>query len=105
MDDLKKILPELKAALERRYGDRLVKLILFGSYARGEATEDSDIDVLAAIRGMTSAYREIEETNDIVTDLGLKYDTLIALIPIETERYDTERTPFIIIVRSEGVEV
>jgi predicted nucleotidyltransferase len=105
MDDLKKILPELKAALERRYGERLVKLILFGSHARGEATEDSDIDVLAVLKDMESSYREIVATGDIVTELGLEYDTLIALIPIEAERFDAETTPFIANVKSEGVPV
>ena len=105
MDDLKKILPELKAALEQRYGERLVKLILFGSYARGEATEDSDIDVLVVLRDMESSYREIAATGDIVTKLGLEYDTLIALIPIEAERFEAERTPFVVNVKSEGIPV
>src|SRR5690242_7480871 len=35
------------------FGERLVELRLFGSFARGEANEDSDVDVLVVIDGLT----------------------------------------------------
>lgn len=51
-----------KAALEAlttwvraRFGARVSELALFGSRARGEGNEDSDLDVLVAIEGLTSA--------------------------------------------------
>jgi len=40
------------AALGRRYGDSLVSVVLFGSWARGEARAESDIDVLIIARGL-----------------------------------------------------
>ena len=39
------LLQELRAALVAIYGSRLREVILFGSYARGEAAADSDVDV------------------------------------------------------------
>ena len=47
------ILRELKVGLQAIYGARLRELILFGSYARGEAKPDSDIDV--AVSGILDA--------------------------------------------------
>ena len=44
-------LPALRQRLEAHYGDRLVRAVLFGSYARGEATEESDVDVLVVLGG------------------------------------------------------
>ena len=44
MREIQPILQELKARLQEVYGERLKGLYLFGSYARGDATEDSDID-------------------------------------------------------------
>jgi len=35
------------------FGERLREVRLFGSYARGEANEDSDVDVLVVIDGLT----------------------------------------------------
>jgi hypothetical protein len=43
--------------LEERFGSRLRELVLFGSHATGEAHEDSDVDILVVIEGLTPAER------------------------------------------------
>ena len=58
-DYLENLINECRCA----YGERLVYLGLQGSYLRGEATENSDIDIMTVIDGLTAAdmdfYREI----------------------------------------------
>ncbi len=44
------ILRELKDVLKRFLGDR-IRLILYGSKARGDYTEDSDIDIAIIVKG------------------------------------------------------
>lgn len=46
-----------RARLERELPGRLRRIVLFGSHARGEATEDSDIDVLVVLAEATHAER------------------------------------------------
>jgi predicted nucleotidyltransferase len=46
-------LARFRTALEGRFGARLRELVLYGSYARGEANEDSDVDVLVVVEGLT----------------------------------------------------
>jgi len=43
---VKRLVDHVKAYLHERYGDAIKRVILYGSHARGEATEDSDVDVL-----------------------------------------------------------
>ena len=107
MDDLSVILPELKQALQEHYGDRLVKLILYGSHARGEATEDSDIDVMVVLDGLkhSEASKELDATIDIVCDINLKYDTLLTLLPIGEDRFAEYLSPLLLNVRKEGITV
>jgi predicted nucleotidyltransferase len=49
------MLRELKRSLIAFYGPRLKKIVLFGSYARGEATPDSDMDVLIVLESLKSS--------------------------------------------------
>jgi predicted nucleotidyltransferase len=61
-------LDRFRAALERRFGSRLRELVLFGSHARGDAHEESDVDVLVVVEGLTPEEK-IE-----VFDLGYDAD-------------------------------
>jgi predicted nucleotidyltransferase len=48
-----------RSALRAAFGDRLKEARLFGSYARGEARPESDVDVFVAIEGLTHAERDV----------------------------------------------
>jgi predicted nucleotidyltransferase len=50
-------LDRFRGALGRRFGARLREVILFGSYARGDAHEGSDVDVLVVVEGLTEGER------------------------------------------------
>jgi predicted nucleotidyltransferase len=65
---IKPILDELREALAAHYGERLAKLVLFGSQARGDAEADSDIDVLVVLRGGSGRTERIRR--DRQTDGG-----------------------------------
>lgn len=47
-------LAELARDLRDQYGPRVCVIKLFGSFARGDATEDSDVDVLVVIRDLSN---------------------------------------------------
>jgi uncharacterized protein len=57
---LHRILREFRDGLERIYGSRLVRVVLFGSQARHDAEPDSDIDVMLVLQGAVDPHREIE---------------------------------------------
>jgi uncharacterized protein len=101
--DLPKILPELRAYLEREYGDRLAQVILFGSQARGDAQPDSDIDVLVVLHGTVNAGTEIERTSEFIAALCLDNNILISRIFTSSSRFDTENPPLFKNVRREGI--
>ena len=104
-EQLRRILTELHRRLEGLYGSRLVKLILYGSQARGDAEPGSDIDVLVVLKGPVSPYEEIDRTIDIVSGLSLEHDEVICCVFVPEDRYQTERSPLLINVRREGVAI
>jgi predicted nucleotidyltransferase len=99
------MLEELRSALERLYGDRLRQVILYGSQARGEANEDSDVDVVVVLAGSIVPGREIDRMLDLVVELNEKYGTLISVYPVSEENYQATQSPLLINVRREGVAV
>jgi uncharacterized protein len=74
------------AQVRARFGARVVALALFGSRARGEASEDSDVDVLVVVDGLT--FAEGREVDAIVGDLLTEHDVLISPLLLSRERYE-----------------
>jgi uncharacterized protein len=60
--DVQKLLKELKQGLIRLYGKRLKGLYLYGSYARGDFEEGSDLDVLVVLDDFQRAPAELDRT-------------------------------------------
>ncbi len=81
------LLRELRARFDALYGERLKGVYLYGSYARGEATEDSDIDVAIVLEGPVHAHREEERTSDIVGELCLRENCLLVPFFLTEEEY------------------
>jgi predicted nucleotidyltransferase len=102
---LKNLISELKREMAGALGPRLEAAYLFGSRARGEAHSDSDIDVLVVVRGSFDYGDLIRRTSTLVSDLSLKYDTVISRAFVSKDRFEREQSPFLLNVRREGVLV
>lgn len=88
-------LESFKAALGRLLGSNLLSLRLFGSQARGEQTEESDLDVLVLVGEKDRALcrRIVEESLEV----DLAYGTNLAPVILSAEEYEQNRkygTPF-----------
>ena len=99
------LLNELKAGLVDLYGDRLFAVILFGSQARGEATPDSDIDVMAVLNDPVDFAKEIYRMSDVSWHFLDKYGELVSIIPTAKSSFLGTSTSFIRVVKREGIAV
>lgn len=75
--DIELALGALKSTLKTRLGSSLVKLVMFGSRARGDYDEESDIDIAVIVNGLDKKLKE--EVIDLVADIELTY-----LVPLST---------------------
>ena len=75
-------LSELKKGLRELYGERFRGLYLYGSYARGTADSDSDVDVLVVLAGEVNPYAEISRANDLLSGIDLRHDVLISFVAV-----------------------
>jgi predicted nucleotidyltransferase len=100
---IKEILSEFREEIEKIYRKRLKRIILFGSWARGDATDESDIDVLIVLNGKVIIGKEIDRMINIITEVNLKYGVLISVYPISDDDYSTVNSPLLLNVRKEGI--
>ena len=100
---IKEILNEFRTEVEKLYGKKLKNIILYGSWARGDATYESDIDLLIVLEGKVTPGKEIDKMINIITEINLKHGMLISVYPISEEDYSTVNSPLLINVRREGI--
>lgn len=103
MKNIDDIIKEFKAQIETLYGKKLKNVILYGSWARDDATEDSDVDLLIVLKGQVQPGREIDRMIDIITDTNLKHGVLLSVYPVSERDYETLKSPLLMNVRREGV--
>lgn len=102
-EDIQRIMAELKDKLSRLYGERLKGVYLFGSYARGEADEESDIDVLIALDRVGNYSEEIDRTGELVSELSLKFGITISRVFATERQWLEDQTLFFLNVRQEAI--
>jgi predicted nucleotidyltransferase len=102
---IRKALQELQTALADLYGEESPAMILYGSQARGEATEASDIDLLLIYPKVISAGSEIRQISPILANLNLRYQVLISILPVSKSDYLASSGMFWKNVHREGISV
>jgi len=82
-------------------------IILFGSYARGDYTENSDIDILILANDTEKRLREayFSRITEILSDINLEYDVFMTIILDSTEEYSKTKnhTPVFKNVERDGI--
>ena len=98
------VLTRFRAALEAAYGDRIERVVLFGSRARGDHRPDSDYDVAVFLRDYRSFGRESKRLAEIGVDLLYETGALISALPLPEGSYN-ERTGLMHEMRREGIDL
>ncbi len=104
-DRLTVIIAQLRQALERMYGEQLVKIVLFGSQGRGDARHDSDIDILIVLNQPFNYGDENERISFPVAEICLEYNVLISCVLATLEQLQHNNGGFFRNVRREGIAV
>ena len=85
-------------------GNKVVSIILYGSVARGENSEESDVDIAIILsKELTKDSKNM--LSDNIVDLDLKYDKVYSIVDIKEIDYDkwNKYIPFYINIAKEGV--
>ncbi len=98
------ILTRFRAALTELYGDRIERVVLFGSRARGDDKSDSDYDVALFLEDMTDTWQEIDRI--VALEHAIRDDTGVDIhtMPFPAESW-RKRTPLMHEIRKDGLDL
>lgn len=99
------LLDEVIETLEKIYEEKIVDIILFGSYALGKEHEESDIDLALILNKKIDKFEEIDRIIDKIYDLELKHDKIISIRPIALERFKKGKDFFYRGILEEGISL
>lgn len=103
--EINNLLLQIKNHLISTYKDGIKHIILYGSFARGEATEKSDIDLLIVVDDRIEPREVEDELNDLLFDILLKKGELVSVIAVNKSLFESYRAPLFLNVKEDGVAI
>jgi predicted nucleotidyltransferase len=100
---IQKLMKELNEGLIRIYGDQLKAVYLYGSYARGDYRQGSDVDVMIVLNNYESYGKEIDRTGELTSSLSLTYGVSISRVVMKESQWKIGDTPLLRNIRMDGV--
>jgi predicted nucleotidyltransferase len=102
----KHIVEEFKRQVEQRFPGELIRVVLFGSKVRGDATRESDVDVLVVIH--SEGWRLGDQIRSLGYALELEHGVVLSIQVMSQRHYEELRlfgSQFFKAVEREGVSV
>ena len=110
VDDIQWIMapvdPVLSQFIERLaaiYGNRIERVVLYGSRARGDAREDSDYDIAVFLHDIESRWEEFGHLADIEIDLLEKAGAFVHAMPYPAGSWQDRSSPLMSEIRRDGL--
>ena len=105
---LNKITSQIVEAYRDIYGQSIKNIVMYGSFARGDFDDESDIDFAAIVVGeRQELQKKLEEVWDKASDIGLEYDAVVSpvVIPYEEFLEYKDKLPYYRNIDKEGIIV
>jgi uncharacterized protein len=99
------ILKRFRAALDEIYGDRIERVVLFGSRARGDARDDSDYDVAVFLKDLADRVPELYRLADLSSDILDETGEFVHAMAYRDGSYNDVHSPLMHEIRKDGIDL
>ena len=99
------ILRRMKAQLKDAYGDKVLKVILYGSQARGDAHEGSDVDVAVVVKDALNPRTVERSLEEMLWKVVVDEGELVAVIAFREKLFEKEEWSLILNIKDEGIAI
>jgi predicted nucleotidyltransferase len=101
--DTSALAARVAADLRALYGDRLADVLIFGSRARGEGEEDSDLDVLVVLDEVASPWVELRRMDELLWQHTEASGIVISALPVGRAEIEHPSSPVLVRAVAEAV--
>lgn len=105
---LSRIIKEMVTCYRSVYGKDIVEIVLYGSYARGDYSRESDIDLVAVVQGSRlELQKKLKTVWDASAEIGLENDIVVSptVIPYDEYVKYKETLPYYRSIAEEGRKI
>jgi len=103
MDNVRSLAEKIRNELKERYESKVLQIILYGSYARGEGTSESDVDFLVVADDSLDPWEVRRSLDDVLLDILLRDGRLVSVLVVPKSLYESYHAPFLKQVHKEGI--
>ena len=103
LDTISPALSYVREYVNRLYGDRVTSLQLYGSYARNEAREDSDVDLLLVLEDDVNRYEENWNLSDLVLEVLKRYSLFVSFVILSKNEFQQADWPLLVSIENEAI--
>ena len=93
----------LKKRLIKHYGEKIKQVVVYGSFARNEATEESGINLPIVIADDLDLYNVRQNLSNLIFDILLENNKLISTIVVVESNFRNSCSEFLSTVKKEGI--
>ncbi|SPD76014.1 Dna polymerase beta domain protein region [uncultured Desulfobacterium sp.] len=101
--DIKPILEDCKKILKDHYGSQFHGLLLYGSMARGQEVESSDMDLLVILSKPFNYFVELRKIIELLYPVQLVSEHLISAKPVAEDEFESGEIHLYRTAKREGI--
>lgn len=99
------VLAKYRAAVTALYGDRIERIVLYGSRARGDARPDSDYDVAIFLKDLGSRLQEGRPLADIELAIMDETGAIVSALLYPAGHWKDAVSPLMSEIRKDGLDL
>lgn len=106
--ELQVVLKKVKSTAQQLYGDKLNRIILYGSCARGDNTDESDIDIMIILNCEAEEIKKLRSiTAEMASDISLEEEVFLPILLRDKKGFEDNlaHLPFYQNINREGIAV
>ena len=105
INEIESTLRRIKERLNSVYGNRIKRVMVYGSFAKGEADEESDVDIAVVVADKLSPNKVEKNLDELLFQILMEKSELVTVFVIPESKFDTYKSPLILNIKEEGIPI